>query len=70
MGECAACRKQGNFFHLRSVHISTHIQGVGQVVAPAIIDNKKVQIQLCEECSSKLVGMIPNAVEEYHLGAV
>lgn len=66
---CAVCNSYGNVFTLHEIHIPKHIQGVGEVIAPAVINHKRVKIQVCDECSMKMDNMIPNAIEEYHLGA-
>ncbi len=64
---CAVCGEKGYVFHLREIHLSRHIQGVGQVVLPAVIKHKRVTIRVCTNCNQELENIIPNAVKNYHM---
>ena len=64
---CAVCNSYGNVFTLHKIYIPKHIQGVGEVIAPAVVSHKNVKIQVCKECSIQMHNMLPNAVKNYHM---
>ena len=64
---CAVCNELGFVFTLREVHLTMHIQGVGEIVYPARKNGRAVEIHVCHDCDMHLRTMIPKAVEEYHL---
>jgi methionine aminopeptidase len=64
---CSVCNEHGFVFTLREIHLTMHIQGVGQIVYPARRNGRAVSIHVCHDCNDHLSNMIPKAVEEYHL---
>jgi hypothetical protein len=66
---CAICGVKASTFHLHEIYLAKHIQGIGEVIAPAVMNHKRVQIQVCQLCTKSLSNRIPQMVKEYHLEA-
>lgn len=65
---CSICDKPSSgLLNLRQFYLATHIQGVGQVVLPAVLNHSKCYIKVCDTCNEQLNDIIPSAVSKYHL---
>ena len=67
---CAVCNELGYSFRSHEIHLSKHVQGLGTVVFPAKIKSKAVRILVCSDCNSKMKGILPTAIMEYHADEV
>ncbi len=63
---CVVCDKPFQILYNRPFHLATHIQGVGKVVVPAVVNHKKLHIRVCSDCNKLINQIIPNAVVKYH----
>ena len=68
--DCAVCDQVGYAFYIHEIHLSQHINGIGNVVFPAKIKSKAVTIKVCLACNEKINGILVGAVKEYHLDEV